>query len=151
MTSSPWVVRAARSEDDEGIRKLSRLCGLKVDPEQQRALSQARLWVSCALEPKVELSGFVLVWIVSDEVELIDLGVGPNFRRRGLARALLAQATREAYRAGARSMFLEVRATNEPARALYEACGFEIGGRRRAYYGDGEDALLYSCCLSGPV
>jgi len=38
---------------------------------------------------------------------------------------------------------LEVRAGNRPARELYERLGFVVAGRRRAYYGDGEDAVRY--------
>jgi ribosomal-protein-alanine N-acetyltransferase len=44
---------------------------------------------------------------------------------------------------GCRLATLEVRPSNAPARALYEAFGFEVVGRRRGYYADtGEDAIL---------
>ena len=44
--------------------------------------------------------------------------------------------------AGARLSTLEVRAGNIPAQRLYEKLGFEIVGRRRHYYRDGEDGLI---------
>jgi ribosomal-protein-alanine N-acetyltransferase len=79
----------------------------------------------------------------ADEVEIHDVAVAPRARRRGLARALLGQALGEAARAGARAAFLEVRASNHAARALYARLGFVEAGRRRGYYREpDEDALL---------
>lgn len=77
------------------------------------------------------------------EAELLRLGVAPEVRRRGFARLLLV-ACLERLAAGGRPVcHLEVRAGNEPARALYERLGFVLCGRRRAYYSNGDDAVRY--------
>lgn len=91
--------------------------------------------------------GLVALCVVAraaDEVEIHDLAVHPGARRRGLARRLLGHALAEAERAGALAAFLEVRASNLPARSLYSGLGFLEVGRRRGYYrAPDEDALVF--------
>ncbi len=88
------------------------------------------------------LIGLCVLARVAAEAEIHDLAVHPAFRRRGLARALVEHALREAARAGARTCWLEVRIGNRAARALYDALGFAAAGRRRGYYSaPAEDAL----------
>jgi ribosomal-protein-alanine N-acetyltransferase len=88
--------------------------------------------------------------ILADEVEILDVAVARTFRRRGVGRFLVRLALQRAARAGARVAWLEVRAGNGPARALYAGLGFEVYGVRRAYYSQPvEDALLMRLSLSG--
>jgi len=77
------------------------------------------------------------------EAELLRIGVEPAARRAGLARRLLGASEAALRAAGIARCFLEVRADNAPARALYEACGWVAHGRRARYYPDGDDAVLY--------
>jgi ribosomal-protein-alanine N-acetyltransferase len=72
----------------------------------------------------------------------LTIAVRPTERRRGLGRRLLTAVIDRVREAGARTLFLEVGADNPPARALYEAMGFRVIGRRPAYYrrGDGPPA-----------
>jgi len=86
--------------------------------------------------------GFVLARAVAGEAEILTLAVDPAARRHGLGRRLLEAAVAEAARRGAGSLFLEVSAANEPARALYHQAGAAVVGRRRRYYADGTDALV---------
>jgi ribosomal-protein-alanine N-acetyltransferase len=86
--------------------------------------------------------GLALLRVTADEAEILTIGVVPAMRRRGIARALLDEALRRARALGVRTLFLEVGIRNRPARALYEAVGFQEVGRRRAYYANGEDALV---------
>lgn len=91
------------------------------------------------------LLAFCVLALAADEVEVHDVAVAPAARRRGLARALMEHALRDAAGRGARRAFLEVRASNRPARALYARLGFAPTGRRRAYYREPEeDAVLLS-------
>lgn len=87
-------------------------------------------------------AGFLLARHVVDELHVLLLTVEPSWQRRGAASALIARALARGRAAGARSAQLEVRAGNEPARALYAGFGFREVGRRRRYYADGEDAVL---------
>jgi ribosomal-protein-alanine N-acetyltransferase len=81
--------------------------------------------------------------VVVDEMHVMNVAVAAEARRRGLARHLLAFALRRAARAGARSAFLELRAGNSGALALYQSLGFRTLSRRPGYYQQpAEDALL---------
>ena len=67
----------------------------------------------------------------------------PAYRRMGVASSLLEAAMDESRYRGVRFVLLEVRASNEPAQALYKKLGFKLIGRRRDYYrGPVEDALV---------
>lgn len=86
--------------------------------------------------------GYIIYWILPGEVDIHNLAVHPDCRRRGIARALLRAVVDEARRQGSRRVTLEVRKSNEAARNLYESVGFETQGLRKGYYSDdGEDAL----------
>jgi [ribosomal protein S18]-alanine N-acetyltransferase len=92
---------------------------------------------------------FACAHIVADELMINDLAVDASQQRRGHGSALLRRLIERARIRGCRLATLEVRPSNAPARALYEAFGFELVGRRRGYYADtGEDALLLASALS---
>lgn len=95
-----------------------------------------------------EVTGVIVVQIAGGDAEILNLAVRRDRRRRGVARALLLCVTRELRSTDAEGVFLEVRESNAPARALYEAEGFANTARRRAYYHDPtEDALVLSLGL----
>jgi ribosomal-protein-alanine N-acetyltransferase len=85
--------------------------------------------------------GFIMVRVAADEAEILTLAVAPAERRRGTGSALVSVAALHAHQMGARMIFLEVRASNTAARALYRRFGFAEVGVRKAYYGK-EDALI---------
>lgn len=94
------------------------------------------------VEADGEPLGFVMARVVDEECEILNLGVLPDHRRRGLGRRLL-HALFEAVPAG--RCFLEVAADNGPAQALYAAEGFAAVARRPGYYvrdGRRVDALV---------
>jgi ribosomal-protein-alanine N-acetyltransferase len=81
--------------------------------------------------------------MIFDELHINSLAVEEGWRRRGVARRLLAHVIRHAVEAGARGATLEVRASNQAARALYEGLAFKVEGLRRDYYQEPrEDALI---------
>jgi [ribosomal protein S18]-alanine N-acetyltransferase len=80
----------------------------------------------------------------SGEAELLRLAVAPGERRRGVARALIAGGLELLRPLGIETCFLEVRPSNEGAIAFYREMGFERIGRRKGYYRDGSDALVYA-------
>jgi ribosomal-protein-alanine N-acetyltransferase len=88
-------------------------------------------------------AGYVVAWFAADEGEIANLAVREPTRRRGIGSMLLAGALAEGKRRGARNMYLEVRESNEAARRLYAARGFEEIGRRKQYYRHPvEDAIV---------
>ncbi len=87
--------------------------------------------------------GFLVASAGRDEWEIENIAVAGRARRRGLGTSLLGHFLDVARREGARAVFLEVRESNHPARALYEKWGFEESGRRKHYYHDPvEDAVI---------
>ena len=94
---------------------------------------------------KVEgrIVGALVAWLLVDEVHIATLATHPNFRRQGIAQALLLQVLKRGGQEGALTSFLEVRAGNSAAQALYRKFGYEETGRRPRYYKDNdEDAIL---------
>jgi ribosomal-protein-alanine N-acetyltransferase len=80
--------------------------------------------------------GYLIFWVVADEMHILNLAVHPEHRRQGIARRLLAEGLAQARELGATLAWLEVRPSNLPGRALYAAFGFKEAGRRRHYYDD---------------
>jgi ribosomal-protein-alanine N-acetyltransferase len=95
-------------------------------------------WLAAGEQPE----GFVMARIAADEGEILTLMVLPPYRRTGLARRLLEAALDNAKMQGAQKMYLEVASSNEAAQQLYTKVGFNLVGRRKAYYASGADALL---------
>ena len=87
--------------------------------------------------------GFLCGWIVAGELHINNIAVHPGYRRRGVASQLLEEMLRRATVMGAKAGYLEVRASNEAANALYQRYGFRQIGRRRNYYDHPrEDAII---------
>lgn len=95
----------------------------------------------------MRIVGFLVYWLIHDELHVLDVVTAPEARRRGVARSLMAEGMGAARRAGASRVLLEVRRSNSPAIALYRALGFLQDTVRRGYYPDGEDAILMSLAL----
>lgn len=95
--------------------------------------------------------GLLVLQFAADEGEILNLGVIPSARRSGLATALLGEGIALASSLGIARLFLEVAATNAPARVLYQRTGFEQVGTRRGYYrdpgGSRTDAILMAKVL----
>ena len=89
------------------------------------------------------LAGYVGSQTVMDETDMMNLAVTPQFRRQGVGEALVNALVASLKELGSRCLTLEVRDSNEAARALYGKLGFREIGRRRGYYRDPrEDALI---------
>ena len=100
--------------------------------------------------PGTPIAGFVIFWVVHDEIHVLNVAVDPALRRRGVARALLAETLSRARERGASLATLEVRKGNVPALGLYESLGFRRVGVRPRYYADNnEDAVVMVLPLAG--
>jgi len=95
--------------------------------------------------------GYVVMMLVLDEAHLFNISIAKAYQKQGLGHALLNDMIDRAKTAGATHMFLEVRASNVSARALYEKIGFVEVHIRRGYYQTDtgrEDAVLMNLEMS---
>lgn len=102
------------------------------------------------LEEQDHILAYGIMSTVLDEAHILNLCVRPALQKRGLARRMLEHLIELAHRDGAKTLFLEVRPSNQAALRLYTAAGFCELGRRRNYYPaeqGREDALLMAKAL----
>ena len=93
--------------------------------------------------PACRVAGFCSFWLVVDEIHINNVAIRPALRGQGIGTQLFQRVFAEARRLGARRATLEVRASNEAARRLYERLGFYVAGTRPNYYTKPvEDALI---------
>jgi [ribosomal protein S18]-alanine N-acetyltransferase len=136
----PGTILRLTRNDLEAVRAILEPSDLHVDLAAELGREIALPWVIRARSGLVV--GFLLAWSVADELHLLELASHPEHRRRGFGRALLRALVAHARQHQKRLLLLEVRRSNRAAISLYESCGFQITGARRAYYPDtGEDAL----------
>ena len=89
------------------------------------------------------LVGYVGSQTVIDESDMMNIAVHPDFRRRGIAEALVAGLEEQLRQRGSKALTLEVRDSNAPAIALYEKLGFtQVGLRKNYYRNPKEDARI---------
>lgn len=99
------------------------------------------LWL--VAEENGRVWGYVGSQTVLDESDMMNVAVDPGFRRQGIARALIEKLIAELSKMGSRCLRLEVRVSNENARALYARMGFQqLGLRKNYYHNPKEDALI---------
>lgn len=90
-----------------------------------------------------EVVGAVFMSVIASECELQNIVVSQKNKRRGIGERLLKEALRISAERRADVVYLEVRNSNEPARALYKKLGFSFCGCRKNYYKNPtEDAIL---------
>jgi ribosomal-protein-alanine N-acetyltransferase len=90
-----------------------------------------------------QLAGYLIVARYVDAWHIMNIAVSPDFRRRGIATALLLRLFELTDDRSRRGYTLEVRVSNDGAIILYERLGFIARGIRRGYYTDNrEDALI---------
>jgi ribosomal-protein-alanine N-acetyltransferase len=100
------------------------------------------------------ISGYVVMMPLLDEAELLNIGVAAGQQRKGLGRAMLREMLDLAREKKIRRIYLEVRASNAAAQALYRSAGFADIGLRRDYYRNAEgneDAITMACDLTDGI
>jgi ribosomal-protein-alanine N-acetyltransferase len=90
------------------------------------------------------LAGYIAFSLIEDEMEILNLAVHPDFRRKRLAANLLDRAFEVCVKNKIAKSFLDVKASNSAALKLYRKYGYKQIGVRKKYYPDTkEDALLF--------
>jgi len=94
------------------------------------------------LEDKIV--GYIVLWDYGESLHIANITVHPQYRRMGLGRYMIKFAKQLARELGMKTVTLEVRESNEPARRLYESEGFVAVGVIKGYYPDNhENAIIY--------
>ncbi len=92
---------------------------------------------------KDQIIGYACFRRILDELHMLKIAVQPSHRRKGIAYDFLNDYLNGLAQKGVRSVFLEVRPSNQAALGLYHKLGFHIIGKRPKYYLDtGEDAVI---------
>ena len=96
--------------------------------------------------------GYICANYVADEGHILNLAVHPDLRRKGIAKTLVENILEELKETDCRFLYLEVRASNNAARELYEGFGFSVVGTRKKYYNKPEeDAVVMSLRLDSEM
>lgn len=126
------------------VAELEKLCFSEPWSEKSVASeleNDIALWLVALEEERV--AGYVGSQTVMDETDMMNIAVHPDSRRKGIAKDLVKALVCELQKRGSRCLTLEVRASNDPARKLYEKMGFSQIGKRPNYYRNPrEDALI---------
>ena len=119
--------------------------------EHTFASNQGERYLNYQLTVEGRKAAFAITQVVLDEATLFNIAVDPDFQRRGIGKALLEHLIDELEKRGVLTLWLEVRASNVAAIALYESLGFNEATIRRNYYptADGrEDAIIMALPIS---
>lgn len=138
------MIRRMEHEDVPRIADLERQCfsdpwsTRSIDGEVENPISLWLVW-----EENGEILGYIGSQRVLPEADLMNLAVAPEGRRCQIATKLCLALFEQLQGLGVNQLFLEVRASNEAAKRLYEGLGFRYVGRRPRYYvNPQEDALI---------
>ncbi|HAZ54229.1 MAG TPA: ribosomal-protein-alanine N-acetyltransferase RimI [Franconibacter helveticus] len=118
--------------------------------EKTFATNQGERYLNYRLDLQGEMAAFAITQVVLDEATLFNIAVDPAYQRRGLGRQLLEHLISELETRGVLTLWLEVRASNVAAIALYESLGFNEATIRRNYYPTKEgreDAIIMALPL----
>lgn len=113
--------------------------------------NQGERYLNVKLTVDDKMAAFAITQVVLDEATLFNIAVDPDFQRRGLGRMLLEHLIDELEKRGVVTLWLEVRASNAAAIALYESLGFNEATIRRNYYPTAqghEDAIIMALPIS---
>jgi [ribosomal protein S18]-alanine N-acetyltransferase len=163
LNDSPWSIGSGRALGElDGFRlrdargeDLDALMRIEIRAHQapwtsevfrrELELDWSHVWLLVDDGREGQAAGLLVFWVIGDEVHILDVAVDPDYRRRGLAKAMLEVLLSIAAAEPVALMTLEVRVGNTPAQRLYQTLGFEILGRRPKYYQDNdEDAFVMS-------
>lgn len=138
------ILTEMKTEHIAQVAALEKICFS--DPWSQRSVAseldnKLAYWL-VALEGDT-VAGYIGSQTVMEETDMMNVAVHPDYRRKGIAEALVDGLVEALKERGSHCLTLEVRASNAPAKNLYEKLGFSQIGRRPNYYRNPrEDALI---------
>lgn len=140
------LIRNAVEQDIPAIMAIERAAHFHPWPESVLRRYLAKPGCVQVLEQDGRVLAYAVNTLIAGEAELLMIAVDPKQQGRGYGRTLMSHLQQQLQQQGAEQWFLDVRASNAPAIALYESLGFCQAGCRPNYYPTAqgsEDALLY--------
>ena len=138
-------IRPADENDVKPLTNLDEICFSLPWSEVSffEEITRNKLAQYVVAESSEKIVGYAGIWMIHDEGHITNVAVHPDFRRRGIAKALIFTLMKISEAAGVKVYTLEVRASDESAISLYKDLGFIESGIRKKYYEDNnEDAVI---------
>ena len=139
-----FVIRDMREEDIKLIAEIEKISfstpwsEMSFFNELHKPYSTSRVAV---LDDSI--AGYICANCIKGEGHILNLAVHPDYRRHGIAKALIGNMIEELRTKGCRFIYLEVRASNDTAKKIYGNFGFRVAAIRRGYYiAPLEDAVI---------
>ena len=121
------------------------LKGLWTKSQWEKELTDPNRICLGAIELKTnKLIGLCSAWLVIDEIHITSIAIHPIHQRKGLGRFLMSELIKRSNSFKTNHIHLEVKDTNEAAKAFYKSMGFKIQGNRSDLYKDGSDAVIFT-------
>ena len=144
------TIRRMKPEDVPEVYEIEKsLFSVPWSEASFREITEKDLYVFFVASDLTRILGFAGMSVVDTEADITNVAVRKEEQRNGIGRALMKVLKAYARDHGIEKIFLEVRASNDPAITLYESEGFRQVGRRKDYYEiPREDACIYVLDLS---
>ncbi len=134
-----WHLKACIELDQKSLK------GLWTKSQWERELTDPKRICIGIIELKTNrLLGLCSAWLVIDELQITAIAVHPKHQRVGIGKFLMSEIIKRSISLRANQIHLEVKDTNEPAKAFYKSMGFNQEGNRSNFYKDGSNALIFS-------
>ncbi len=145
--SVSWNLRPGREDDLRAMYMLDLVCfdePFRFTLPAMRRFVQQRGAIAIVAEAQARLVGFIVVHLVREKIAyVVTLDVAGEFRRKGIAAALVRAAEIQAGELGAAAMALHVSTANAAAIAFYEREGYRRLGFCAGFYSPSHDAFTY--------
>lgn len=145
MLAKELIIRPAQPEDTDGIAELEKICFSTPWSADSisKELNSNPLAHYIVAELDGRIAGYAGMWQILDEGHITNVAVRPELRGNHIASTIIAVMIELGAHLGIIRYTLEVRSSNEAAKALYRNFDFKESGLRKGYYEDnGEDAVI---------
>jgi len=150
-SSEPLTLRLMRAEDLDVVERIEQAAHSHPWSREllRRELDHDWSTVLVAEDASGTIHGYLVYWVVHDEIHILNVATDPDRRRKGVGITLMLAAEERSKPRRVTISTLEVRRSNAAAIGLYQKLGYEHVGVRPRYYADNqEDALVMTKTLT---
>lgn len=137
------LIRDWKFEDNKKIAQLEKVCfEFPWSYDMVCETTQVDNFCGMVAEQNGEVIGYAGAIYCLDQADIALVATDPAFRRKGVAQTVINRLIEALLQKGVTVVYLEVRVSNDGAKALYEKLGFIAVGKRKNYYKNSEDAIV---------